>query len=296
MLTGKRMTGSLEILLATVIWGYGYVVIRDSLDMIPLSFLMTSRYLTAFMVLALIFVRKLGKMTGQALADGAVLGVFLCIGQYFQTWALGCEDTTAGKVAFITALYVVLVPFLQWALWKKRPGKKCLFSVLLALPGLLLLTGTGNTGIGKGDFLALAGSLGFTVHILAADRFTEQEDTILLTVLQFGFAALAAGAVQLLAGVSFPLEQFCPAAIWPLIYLGIFSTMCGFLLQLLGQEKLPPAVSAVLLAMESVFGMFFSVVLLGEHLTMGSLAGCVLMFAAVFLAGQKRDAHTGETK
>lgn len=290
--TGKRksVTGTAEILTATLVWGYGYIVIRDSVSEIPLNVLMTWRYLIAFVVLLLLFRHHMKKISRRLVCEGAVLGGLLYFSQYFQTTALGCSDTTAGKIAFITALYVVLVPFLNWIVFKKRPAARCVIAIALALPGLYLLTCSGEMGLGTGDVLALVGSLGFSVHILAIDSFTAKDDVIALTILQFGSAFVYAAVVQLISQDQLPGGMGSFSVWWPLIYLGIFSTMLGFLMQLLGQANLSPEVSAVLLSTESVFGMLFSVWLLNERLAGRGILGCVLMFLAILLAKQKENA------
>ncbi len=280
----NRLFGSAEILIATALWGYGYVVIRNSLDSISFYALMTGRYLISSVLLLIFLGKRLRGVNRRILAEGAVLGALLYISQYFQTTALAQPDTTAGRVAFITALYVVLVPLLGCVIFHRKPGKLCIFAIFLAVPGLFLLVGTGKGGIGTGDFLALIGSVGFSAHILAVDCFTKKDDVLTLTMLQSISATLYAGIIWLLSGNSLAVNFADPRVLFPLIYLGAFSTMIGFLMQLLGQKRLPPEISAMLLSTESVFGMLFSVMLLQESLTIIQIAGCFLMLAAVLLA------------
>ena len=68
------------------------------------------------------------------------------------------------------------------------------------------------------------------------------------------------------------------------MYLAVLCTMLGFLLQNVGQKYLAPGITSLLLSFESVFGLIFSVILLGERLTVKLMAGCVLMFAAVLIS------------
>lgn len=285
----KTLLGSAEILGAAIVWGYGYIVIRDSLVWIPLEVLMTWRYLIAFLALLIICAGRWKKLTKRIWIEGAILGGLLYFAQYFQTLALGKADTTAGRVAFITALYVVFVPFLNWILSRRKPSVSCYLSLLLAVPGLYLLTGREGGGIGTGDMLALVGSLGFSLHILAADRFVRKNDDILLTMLQFGSAAFYAGIVQGLLSTGLEKPLWGRELLWPLVYLGVFSTLLGFFLQLQGQKYLSPEVSAVLLASEAIFGMVFSVIYQGERLTVYEKIGGGLMLGAIWLAEQKKE-------
>lgn len=326
----QHLAGTGQILAATVIWGYSYIVIRDSLDGFPFRTLMLLRYLIAFVVLLPFGAQHMrekktagrtggrinarsdgradgepngkidrktdkkasrradsGFVSGQILMEGAVLGILLYAAQHFQTKALLSSDTTAGRVAFITALYVVLVPLISRIIFRKKPGPFCLLSVCLAVAGLFLLTGAGEQGFGRGDCLALAGSVCFSLHILAVDRFSGRHDTLDLTVLQFAFAAGCAVFCYFLPGAKNGPGTWGTEIITALIYLGVFSTMLGFFLQLLGQRHLPPEISAVLLAAESVFGMLFSVLLLGERLRPGGFLGCLFMLGAIILSEGK---------
>ena len=280
----RRGTGSLEILAAAAIWGYGYIVIRDSLDQIPFSLLMTLRYGIAWIPLLVLFRKRFRSLRRELLAGGALAGAALYISQYFQTAALGQADTTAGKVAFITALYVVLVPLAGRLFLKTKTAWKHFAAAMLAALSLMLLTGAGIGKMGQGDFLALVGSLGFSVHILLLDYFTKRGDAMVLTSLQYIFAFCCAAMVQLIEGekISFQL-LIQPTVIWPLLYLGLFSTMLGFLLQTSGQRSLRPEIAAMLLATEAIFGMLFSVWLLDEALTPLKVLGCVLMAGAIVL-------------
>lgn len=290
----QYLTGSVEILLATLMWGYGFIVIRNSLDSIALGILMIWRYVIAFVILLPLCLKFPEVMQKKLMIRGAVLGALLYISQYFQTKALAYTDTTAGKVAFITALYIVMVPFLNWLTSKRKPDRLCLMSACVAIPGLFLLTMGGESGIGTGDMLAFCGSLGFSVHILAIDRFTKHSDILPLTILQFGFAAVCSVLVWVASDRPVSGYIWNPATIWPLAYLGIFSTMLGFFFQMSGQKHLPPEICAVLLSTESVFGMLFSALFLGERLGAGGKTGCLLMFVSVLMA--ERGNKEGKTR
>ena len=110
----KETMGKVEILLATIIWGFAFVVIRDALTVVPFHMLMVWRYTIAVAMMVLLFRKQIRKVDRELLFEGAVLGLLLYISQCFQTGALGFADTTAGKVGFITSLYVVQVPLFNW--------------------------------------------------------------------------------------------------------------------------------------------------------------------------------------
>ena len=288
----KETIGKAEILLATIIWGFAFVVIRDALTVVPFHMLMVWRYTIAVAVMVLLFHKQLRKVDRGLVFEGAVLGILLYISQCFQTGALGFADTTAGKVGFITSLYVVQVPLFSW-IYSRGKRKIRILPVLLAVVGLLLLTLNGTFGMGKGDVVALIGSLGFTFHILTIDAFGKRHSAIELMTFQVMFAAVFAWIG------CWVMESPMPEIVWnmqmlfPILYLGIFSTTFGFLLQFLGQQHLKPEHSSILLSMESVFAMTCSVLFQGEQLNLPKLTGCVLMFAALILAGKNNNDKIG---
>ena len=288
----KETIGKAEILLATIIWGFAFVVIRDALTVVPFHMLMVWRYTIAVAVMFLLFHKQLRKVDRGLVFEGAVLGILLYISQCFQTGALGFADTTAGKVGFITSLYVVQVPLFSW-IYSRGKRKIRILPVLLAVVGLLLLTLNGTFGMGKGDVVALIGSLGFTFHILAIDAFGKRHSAIELMTFQVMFAAVFAWIGCWVMGSPMPETVWNMQMLFPILYLGIFSTTFGFLLQFLGQQHLKPEHSSILLSMESVFAMTCSVLFQGEQLNLPKLTGCVLMFAALILAGKNNNDKIG---
>lgn len=273
--------GSGALILAAVIWGFGYVVISDSLDLVSVHYLMAYRYLLAAAGMAVVFWRKLPEIRWPVIREGALLGALLYFSQYVQTVA--CGYTTAGKVSFITALYVVLVPLCGTAAFRQKLRRNHWIAVCLALPGLFLLTQAGG-GWNTGDLLALTGSMGFAVHMLFSERFVSRGSAVLLSLLQFAWAAVFSTAVLLLSGHPLWISGMTWNVGSRFLFMGLVSTLLGFFLQMWGQKRVPASLAAMLLATEALFGLFFSVLLLEESLTLAMAVGGVLMLAAILIA------------
>lgn len=277
----EKWIGSSVLLLAAVIWGVGYVVISDSLTLVDVHYLMSYRYLLATAGMVVVFWRQLPNITYPMVWHGAVLGALLYFSQYVQTVA--CGYTTAGKVSFITGLYMVLVPLCGAVAFRQKLRRGHWIALCLALPGLFLLTGAG-TGVNCGDALALAGSLGFAIHMLCSERYVAQSSAVLLSLLQFTWAAVFSTAVLLLSGRPLWIQEMTAGIGMRFLFMGLVSTLLGFLLQMWGQEQVPASLASMLLATEALFGLFFSVLLLGETLTSRMALGGSLMLAAIFVA------------
>lgn len=277
----KKWMGSGALLLAAVIWGFGYVVISDSLDLINVHYLMSYRYLLAAVGMAVAFWRQLPGITRPIVGHGAVLGALLYFSQFVQTVA--CGRTTAGKVSFITGLYVVLVPLCGAAVFRQRLCRGHWVAICLALPGLFFLTSAG-VGFNYGDALALAGSFGFAIHMLASERFVARSSAVLLSMLQFAWAAVFSTVTLLFAGEPLLVPELTVGIGIRFLFMGLVSTLLGFFLQMWGQKQVPASLASMLLATEALFGLLFSVLLLDEALTSGMVLGGALMLAAILVA------------
>lgn len=276
-----QLLASLGLLLTAFIWGFAFVVVKNSLDLIPPIYMLAFRFTIASAALALVLGKRLRRITKADLKSGAVLGLFLFLAYAFQT--VGCQYTTAGKNAFLTTIYVIIVPFLHWIINHKRPNLYAITGAVTAMIGIGLLSLQGEGGIQLGDLLTLICGFGFAIHLVYIDKYTEQQDPVLLTLLQLAFTALLSWITAPILDGAFPAEALQMSTVTGMLYLGLFSTLLGFLLQNVGQKYTAPSTASLLLSFEAVFGVLFSVLLLHEHLTLRMAAGCTLMFIAVLL-------------
>ena len=280
---------SAGLVLTAAIWGFAFVVVKESLDYMGPALMIAMRFSIATVCLSLIFFKKFALCTKKSILKGAVLGFFLFAAYFVQT--LGCKYTTAGKNAFLTAVYVILIPLFLWPLEKKRPNFFVFLAALMAFTGIgLLALGTGDNlwAINKGDALTLLCGVFYALHIIGVSKFNEKEDPLLLTIIQFAFCSLFAWISAPFADGPIALAQIARAkVIVPILYLGIFSTMVCFVLQNVGLKYVPSALASLILSLESVFGVLFGILLLGEAFTIKTAVGCLLIFLAIILAQEK---------
>lgn len=273
------------LLLAAFIWGFAFIVVKKSLDLVPATYMLAFRFSIATIALCIIFFKRLHKITRHTFFCGLILGVFLFASYLAQT--VGCQYTTAGKNAFITTIYVIIVPFLHFLINHKKLSSVNLLGAMMALVGIGLLSLQGDLSINIGDLLTLLCGFLFSFHFIFIDRFNETEDPVLLTILQIGFAAVFSWAVAPIMDGPLTALEYSNELLIGMLYLGIFSTMIGFLIQNICQKYTHPATAAVLMSMESVFGVLCSVAFLHEVLTGSMIIGCILMFAAIIIVELK---------
>lgn len=275
----KPYLARLLLLLTAMLWGFSVVIMKDASDVLPVFLLLALRFSAAFVVLALIFFKKLRTITCKDVLLSAAVALSVFLAYVFQTY--GLTDTTPGKNAFLTAVYCVLVPFLAWITDRKRPVLRNVLAALLCFIGIALLSLDGNLSLRLGDGLTLIGGIFYSVQIVLLAHVCRKCDPCIVTVLQFGFSA-----VFCWFGVAFVGEPF-PALSAPILgqvlFLALFATAAAFLMQNVGQKYTSSSSAALLLSLEAVFGVFFSVLLGYERPTLRLYAGFAVIFLSVLL-------------
>lgn len=281
--TAKRFLPQLALFTAALIWGSSFFIVKNTVDVFPTNYLLAIRFTAGSLLLALLFPKKLRQLDRTCLLQGTVLGVLIFAAYCIQT--IGLMETTPGKNAFLTTAYCILVPFLYWITDKRRPDLYNFSAAFLCLAGIGLVSMDGGFSIGFGDAVTLISAFFFAAHILAGARFGGKKDPILLTIIQFAAAAVCAWVLALTTE-TFPQEIPLNAAL-SLLYLAVFPTTVALLLQNIGLKYADPTSGAILLSLESVFGVLFSIVFYHEHLTLRLAAGFLLIFLAVILSETK---------
>lgn len=273
------------LLLATLIWGSSFVIMKDALDEIHTLFLLAVRFSGACLLLMLLCWRRLRKLTRSCIRAGFVMGTMLTAAYVLQTF--GLAETTPGKNAFLTAGYCILVPFFYWFFEGRRPDRYNILAALLGLAGIGLVSLDSELTMGRGDFLTVCCGIFYALHILVSARYTQEGDVVLLTVCQFFFAALWCWGLNLFFGVWPAMQAVSPYTWFVLAYLCVFATAGALCLQMFGLKYTPPAAGALLLSLESVFGVLFSVLLGAEVLTPRLLLGFAVIFTAIVISETK---------
>ena len=278
--TLKRILPKFALCSAALIWGSSFFIVKNTVDIFPTNFLLAIRFTIGCLLLCVLFPKKLTQLNRTCLWQGIVLGLLIFTAYCIQT--IGLTDTTPGKNAFLTAAYCILVPFLYWITDKRRPDLYNFSAAFLCLAGIGLVSFDGSFSMRFGDAMTLISALFFAAHIVAGARFGGKSDPILLTILQFGTAAVCSWVLGFTTE-TFPKEIPLNAALG-LLYLAVFATTIALLLQNIGLKYADPTSGAILLSLESVFGVLFSMLFYQERLTLRLGAGFLLIFIAVILS------------
>ena len=293
--TRKKVIGSLLLIIVAAIWGTAFVFQRTGMDHIePVTFNASRMTLAAIAVGVLALSagkRKPAAATATTgeLADhsrtrdtiigGICCGGFLGFASIFQQ--MGIVYTTAGKAGFITALYILLVPVLNFVIFRKRSRWFVWVAVLIGVAGMYLLCMAESIRLARGDTLICICAVLFSGHILSCDYFAKKGNPIRISAIQFVTAAVISWIA------AFIMESPGPEKIWsaavPILYCGIVSGGIGYTLQIVAQRYTEPAVASLLMSLESVFAVIAGTLFLGERMSTRELLGCIVMFIAMII-------------
>ena len=273
----------LIIIVATVIWGSSFVIVKDVTGSITPAWILALRFSAASAIMAVALLgRRRVYFEKTHVAYGLLFGIAMFLAYYLQT--VGITDTTPGKNAFLTGTYCVIVPFLAWAVTRKRPNRYNIAAALLCIAGIGFISLDGNLSIRFGDAMTLACAFFYAVHIVLVSMFSKGRDIFVLTMWQFIGVAVCSLVVGLV-GEPLPAWADLPAECWAsLAYLAVACTALALLFQNIGQAHLPPATASLLLSLEAVFGVAFSVALGTEELSVRIVVGFALVFAAIVVS------------
>ncbi|MEN6459932.1 MAG: DMT family transporter [Syntrophomonas sp.] len=277
---------NLILLLAAAIWGFAFVAQRVGMENVgPFTFNGVRFLLGSLSLIPLIlYLRGVDSQTSRtksksAMLPGLLAGTVLFIGASLQQ--VGLMYTTAGKAAFVTCLYIVLVPVVGIFL-RQSVGKGTWLGCILAVLGLYFLCVKESASIQLGDLLELTGAFFWAFHILIIGHFSRRVDVLKLSCFQCitcSVLSLVTAAITETIAISGIL-----AAAVPILYGGICSVGIAYTLQIVGQKNAPPAHAAIILSMETVFAAIGGFLLLGERMGGQEIFGCVLMLTGMLVS------------
>lgn len=281
-----RLRADALLLLCAIVWGAAFVAQRQAANVNPITFVAARFALSALVIAPLALMEHIRAdetraLAGRSIGVAVLIGLCLCTGALMQQWAM--TWTTATNGGFLTAIYVVFVPLVNWVLFRMAPQRTVILACALSLTGAWLLAG-GNASAGwnRGDVMLLVSDVVWATHICLISHFMGAvQRPYFLCFLQCAIAAVISGLVGL--GLNVPAGQSLAGVLVPLLYAGVISGGLGFTLQVIAQRHTPPAEASLIMSLESVFALVGGALLLGERLHTIALMGCGLILLAVVI-------------
>ena len=279
----RRSQADLALAVAALIWGATFVIVKSALADISALYFLALRFALASLCMLLMFLpafrRAAPRAIWRGLRGGAIAGIFLWMGYVFQT--LGLKYTSAGNSGFLTGLYIVLVPLISAAVYRRWPHARELIGIAVAASGVVVLTVPSldrNFQINRGDLLTIACAVAFAFHILVLGYYSQRERFEAVALGQIACAA-ALSSISLI--VESPRATWTSGVIVAIVVTAVFATAVAFALQTWGQQHTTPTRTALLFALEPVFALVTAVLAGGEALTGSAVSGGALILAGI---------------
>ena len=281
----KQIKADGILILVTLCWGVSYLLMDISLTELDPFTLNAFRFLGAFAIAALISFKKIRTVNRTTLKYSVLVGfalVFVYIGATF-----GVKYTSLSNSGFLCALTVIFTPILGWLFFKKTPGKKLTFVVIICFIGIALLTLGDDFSINmahiKGDLLCLMCAVAYAVDLLLTEKAVSHEevDAYNLGVFQLGVT----GILNLIMAFTVETPQLPETGqVWgAVIFLSVFCTGVAFVLQPVAQQYTTASHVGVIFTLEPVFAAIVAYFFAGEVLSPKAYLGAALMLASIFI-------------
>ncbi|RSE31345.1 DMT family transporter [Acinetobacter junii] len=272
------------LIFITMIWGGTFLAVQYALNFSTPMFFVGCRFAVAAAVIFLLSLKSMSGLTLKETLAGTAIGIMIAIGYGIQT--IGLQSILSSESAFLTALYVPLVPILMWVIFQKSPSLMTWIGSALAFTGLVLLTGNGfsNITLSYGQLLTLICALVIALEIILIGYFAGRVNLRRVTVIQLMVAALLSFASMPLVG-----EYQLPAFSWPLLLiatgLGLASALIQFVMNW-AQSMVDPSRAAIIYAGEPVWAGLIGRIA-GERLPLLALFGGLLVVLGVLVSELK---------
>jgi len=283
----RKVEADLSLMFCSLIWGATFVVVKTSLDHSSPFVFLAVRFTIAAALMALFRPRVIARIDREEIFAGMRLAFFMFAGYCFQT--AGLKYTTATNSGFVTGSSVVLVPLLLGVFWGRSLTRWIYAGAGAALIGLYFLTvpAEGMRYLNRGDVLTFVAAGFYAVHIILVGEYSQEHSVSALSLIQVaGCAAMAWPLTGFAAAIHWQPVRFDWG--WPLfvsiLICAVFATAVAFTVQLWAQQYTSPGHAAILFALEPVFAVITSYLLLHERMSARSMKGAGLVIAGIVLA------------
>jgi drug/metabolite transporter (DMT)-like permease len=290
---GRVTRAELALLIVTAVWGLSFVLAKGAGTTLNAAAGQTNGAVGPVTVLAIRFAlsallwmvlipRSVRGWTRRSTIGGVIVGGLLSGGLMLQS--VGLDYTIEAVSAFLTSLAVVFVPLVLWLFFKTPPTLAAVVGVVLAVPGVWMLSETQGFSLGLGEWLGISCAFVFTWHLIAINHFTPLDSPWRMTLQQFGMVTIVCGATAtalLMRADGFDWSVFASVDFWwRMGVLVVGPTVICFGAMTYFQPRVPPTRAVLIYLFEPVFAALFAYLIDGRTMTWVMIAGGGLILAA----------------
>jgi drug/metabolite transporter (DMT)-like permease len=267
----------LVMVAVTASWASTFVVIKGSVERMPVIGFNAARFTVAAAVLVILRPRALRSLDQGGVLRGVLLGLALA-GTYLLQ-AYGLQHTSTSVSAFVTGMFVVFTPLITALVLRRRLTVGTWAAMVLAVVGLGLLTLRGFS-VGYGELLTLGCALCLALQIVGTGEWVAGRDPYALVLIQMITVAVVCAVASAPGG--FQVVPPDDAAWLGVLYTGVVATAVGIVLQTWSQTRISATKIAIVMTMEPVFAALIGR-FVGEELSVHQLLGAALVLASMFV-------------
>ena len=271
----------LALLLTAMLWGSTFTIGKLATEAFSPSFIIAFRFLVASVALLFAAWPLRKQLDKKYWLNGFWMGFTLFLSYILQVGGLAL-DTSPGKSAFLCTTYSVMVPFFHWFATKERPKIHHILCVFLCLTGVGILSLSGGWGMSAGDILTVLSGVPCAMNMVITAIVCRDRNVLLLTTIELWVVTILAW-IFVFFGKGFP-AAFPIGAVGGIVYLGLIATALCLFMQSYGLKYAEPAIGGMLISLESVFGVIFSMIIYHERVTARMLLGFAVIFSAIMLS------------
>ena len=279
----RRIHADLLLVLAAIVWGVAFVFQKTAMDHVGPLLFVAARSTVAALALTPLALREHRRARGQLprglLSIATLGGAVFFLGAAIQQ--AGIVTATATNAGFLTALYVVITPFLVWIVMRRAPVWVVWPAVVMSFVGVWLLGGGTLGAFARGDLLVAISAFFWAAHVVVVAQAARHARPVTFSAIQFAVVA----ALGLAGAILFErISLSALAAAWrEIAYVGLLSSALTFTLLAIAMRHTPPTEAAIIVSSETLFAALAGYLLLGEHLSLTAWGGAGLILAAVLL-------------
>ena len=282
-----RLLAEFGLVAAALIWGFNFILVKMAVDQMPPVYYVGLRFLVGSVFLLPFSYRQMKVLDRQGWLIGIGVGVLLFGGFILQT--VGLVSTSPGVSGFLTSLYVIMVPVFIGLATGRWPSPMVGVGVVVVVAGFALLSLYGDLSFGWGEIFTLLATIFWALHILGVAYGSTRLGALAFVQLQLTICAVLslAGAFIFENPEPFPGWAATGAVLWT----GIMGSLVAYVLMVLGQRYTPPTLAGVIMSLEAVFALIFSIIVGYDSLTLRALLGFTVVFVGTTVAriGTERE-------